>query len=483
MSGINIIIIAAGEGKRMKSPIPKVLHKIAGRTMLGMIYDSVKSSIGGKNYNIVSVVSKQMLSEYNHLLDKDNSITYVEQKERLGTGHAVMAALSHLNKNFDKTIILYGDTPNVQNIISGMLNKSSKSELVITVFKTVDLTQKYGRIITDKDLALKCVEFADANEEEKAISTCMAGMMCVKTDLLIDLVPQIKNHNAQKEYYLVDIIEIANSKGKKVHCYFCDESEAMGINSQSQLHEMETIVQNNLRQKHINNGVFILNPNTVFFSYDTVIESFVSIEQNVIFGSNVIIGSGCKIASNVNVSNSKVSGNTVVESNVLIRDSDISVNSLIRSFSYIEGLEAKNVVIGPFARIRPSTILDEGSIIGNFVEVKNSNIGKETKVTHLSYVGDAQIGKNCNIGAGFVICNYDGFKKNRTTIGDGAFLGSNSALVAPINIGSEALIAAGSVITGDVEDGCLAVSRSEQKNIKNGARRYRLKKSDNKNRV
>jgi bifunctional UDP-N-acetylglucosamine pyrophosphorylase/glucosamine-1-phosphate N-acetyltransferase len=419
---LNVIILAAGKGTRMKSNLSKVLHKIAGISMFEIIANLAKSLNAKK---VITVASEENYSAIKEL----SNDCIVTQKERLGTGHAVMQALSEIQDE-GKAMILYADTPLITKETLEKMQKC-EAEIVVLGFHASPET-KYGRLVAEGDFVEEIVEFKDASASEKSITLCNSGIFLVKSSILKDLIPKISNKNAAKEFYLTDIIKLANTAGFSSKFILCEEAEVLGVNDKIDLSNCERNLQNKFRKTHMENGVSLTSPETVFFSFDTKISADVIIEPNVIFGKNVEIQSGC----------------------------------VIKAFSYIEDCKiGENASIGPFARIRGTTAIGENSKIGNFVEVKNSNLQNGVKAGHLAYIGDADIEEDVNVGAGVVFCNYDGRKKHRSTVSKNAFLGSNISLVSPVEIGESAVIAAGSVITKNVPSGSLAIERSEQKII------------------
>ena len=451
MNNISIIILSAGKGTRMKSNLPKVMHKVAGREMLNMVIDEAKKLVPK---NITLVVSEEMEFFYEKIKNehKNQQIDFVVQNERKGTGHAVSCATSTFNNNKKlqkKVLILYGDTPLISHqTLEKMLQKIDDYSLCILGFDDEE-ENAYGRlVINDFGHLEKIVEFKDANEIEKKIALCNSGVIAVDGNALPHLLAQIKNNNSAQEFYLTDIVAIANNQGLKCTFIKTNIAEVLGVNSRVELAHIEKIKQKQIRQKMMENGVTLISPKNVHFNFDT------EIAQDVIIHPHVVFGSGVKIASNVE----------------------------IKSFCHIEGATIqKNSVIGPFARLRPQTEINENVHIGNFVEIKKSQIAKNSKINHLSYIGDSEIGENTNIGAGTITCNYDGFNKFKTTIGDNVFIGSNTAIIAPIEIEDGAIVGAGSVITKTVKANELAVSRSSQTNINNGAIKFRKSKFTKKN--
>lgn len=441
---ISVIILAAGKGTRMKSELPKVMHKVAGREMLNMVIDEAKT-LNPKNITIV--VSDEMQAFQDNIIKTHPQVTisFVEQKERKGTAHAVSTGIAAITDLGQKTLVLYGDTPLVSNkTLRNMLAKLDDAALCILGFEDKS-PNSYGRLVTNSHNNIeKIVEFKDANEEEKKITICNSGVMAISGTYVRDFLDQVKDNNAAGEFYLTDIVGIAGSMGLKRAFIQTTVDEVLGANSRSELARVEKIRQTSLRDKMMAAGVTLIDPESVYFAFDTQIANDVIIHPNVVFGAGVNIAS----------------------------------NSEIKSFSHIEGANiASNVVIGPFARIRPGAEIADDVRIGNFVEVKKSHIKKGAKINHLSYVGDAEIGENSNIGAGTITCNYDGHNKFKTTIGKGVFVGSNSALVAPVEIKDGAVIAAGSVITKNVEIDDLAVSRSKQISLPQGGKKFHQTKS------
>jgi bifunctional UDP-N-acetylglucosamine pyrophosphorylase/glucosamine-1-phosphate N-acetyltransferase len=451
MNNISIIILSAGKGTRMKSELPKVMHQVAGREMVNMVIDEAKKL---NPQNITLVVSSEMEIFYDKIKNehKNYHIDFAIQNERKGTGHAVSCAISTFNKNKElkqKVLILYGDTPLISHqTLEKMLQKINDFSVCILGFND-EKENAYGRlVIKDSGHLEKIVEFKDANETEKKISLCNSGVIAIDGEALPHLLSQIKNDNSAQEFYLTDIIAIANNQGLKCTFIKTNIEEVLGVNSRIELAHIEKIKQKQIHQKMMENGVTLISPKSVHFNFDT------EIAQDVIIHPHVVFGRAVKIASGVEV----------------------------KSFCHIEGANIqKNAVIGPFARIRPQTEIQENVHIGNFVEIKKSQIAKNSKINHLSYIGDSEIGENTNIGAGTITCNYDGFNKFKTKIGDNVFIGSNSALVAPVEIKNGAIIGAGSVITKNVDDNNLAVSRVSQTNIPNGAIKFRKSKNNNKN--
>lgn len=422
------IILAAGKGTRMKSDTHKVLHKIAGRPMLEHLMASV-AELGPERLAVVVGAGREQIEQ----AVGERAATCL-QEPQLGTGHAVQQAESALAGFSGDVLVLYGDVPFVQaSTMRAMLERLHGDDApaaVVLGFEPAD-PLAYGRVIADDEgRILKMVEYKDADEGERACHLCNSGLLAARADDLFALLARVGNDNAQGEYYLPDIVNIAIADGKPCAVIVADSpDEVAGINSRAELAAAETRWQAARRLQAMDEGATLIAPETVFFAYDTVVGRDVTIEPNVFFGPGVIIAD-------------KV---------------------LVRANSHIEGaIIGTGVKVGPFARLRPGTVLGEGSFIGNFVEVKNAVMAPGAKASHLTYLGDAVIGANANIGAGTITCNYDGYFKHKTVIGPGAFIGSNSALVAPVTIGADAIVAAGSTVSRDVAAGELRMVRAEQ---------------------
>lgn len=453
---LSIIILSAGKGSRMKSTIPKVLHKIANRSMIDMVIDQ-SLELNPKNLTLVvsddfSQYQTKTVKNHQQILEnKKITIDFVIQQQRLGTAHAVNCAIESLkqkSKLAKKILVLYGDTPLItSSTLKKMLDRLDESSLCVLAFED-DQENNYGRLVVDDAGYLQeIVEFKDANASQRQINLCNSGVMAIDGDEIVSLISQVKNNNQAQEYYLTDIVGVAQRKGLKRSFIKTNNVEVLGVNSRKELAMLEKIKQKQIRQNMLDDGVTLVSPKTVFFSYDTKIANDVVIHPNVVFGCGVEIESEVEI----------------------------------KSFCHLEGVKIKsNSVIGPFARLRPNTVIESQVKIGNFVEVKNSLIKKGAKINHLSYVGDAEIGEQANIGAGVITCNYDGYNKYQTIIGDHAFIGSNSALVAPVNIGNNSLIGAGSVITKDVKANDLAIARAKQQIFELGAKNFHKNKSSQK---
>ena len=444
---LSILILAAGKGTRMKSDLPKVLHKVANREMLNLVIDEAKT-LNPKNITVV--VSQEMRSFEEKIRQEHpkNKIAFALQKERKGTAHAVAVGLENITDLGEKLLILYGDTPLISRVtLAKMAEKLHDFSLCILGFEEEE-ENAYGRLVVDaKGHLEKIIEFKDATDEERKIVLCNSGVVAVDGSQIKNLLSAVKNNNAAGEFYLTDIVGIAGKLSLKRTFLKTVIQEVLGVNSRFELAKINDIKQQQIRRKMMDSGVTLLDPASVYFSYDTEIEDDVVIHPQVFFGPKVVI----------------------------------SKNVEIKSFCHIEGAEiASNVIVGPFARLRPGTKIGEEVRIGNFVEVKKSHLKKGAKVNHLSYIGDAEIGQDSNIGAGTITCNFDGFNKYQTKIGDNVFVGSNSALVAPVEINDGALIAAGSVITKNVAADELAVTRAKQVNLAEGGKKFRQKKGEKK---
>jgi bifunctional UDP-N-acetylglucosamine pyrophosphorylase/glucosamine-1-phosphate N-acetyltransferase len=431
------IILAAGKGTRMKSDLHKVLHPIAGRPMLAHLLASVAALEPAKTVVVVGDKAAQV----EPLVQEFGGVVALQDPQH-GTGHAVQQAEAALAGFDGDVLILFGDVPFVRTeTMRRMLDRLAEAQgAAVAAFRPEDPKQ-YGRILTEGDGTIrKMVEYKDASAAERALNLCNSGLMAVRASDLWSLLARVTNDNAAGEYYLPDIVMIAAGDGKPSLAVEVDVAEVEGINSRAELAAAEQAWQQRRRAEAMAEGASLLAPETVWFSYDTKIGRDVLVEPNVFFGLGVTVADHVRI----------------------------------RAFSHFEGATiASGAEIGPYARLRPGAEIGEEAKIGNFVEVKKAKLGKGAKANHLTYLGDADVGAGANIGAGTITCNYDGFFKYRTVIGAGAFIGSNSALVAPISIGAGALIAAGSVVTRDVAADALAVARGEQVEKPGGAARYR----------
>ncbi|MFW2371708.1 MAG: bifunctional UDP-N-acetylglucosamine diphosphorylase/glucosamine-1-phosphate N-acetyltransferase GlmU [Gammaproteobacteria bacterium] len=446
---LSVVILAAGKGTRMKSDKPKVLHELAGKPLLGHVYDTAKK-LGAEEVVIIYGHGGEQVKTACASFDA----VWVEQKQQLGTGHAVQHAMEAVNPRND-VLVLYGDVPLATDISLKLLIEDFDNKIsLMTVI--LDNPTGYGRIIRNQhDKVVAIVEQKDATDDEKNICEVNTGILAANASVLNDLLSKIDNNNSQQEYYLTDIFALASQQGIEiVTSHPANTYEVEGINTRQQLAVLERIHQNNIASKLMENGVTICDPARIDVRGELEIDNDVMIDINVILQGKVKIGKGSSIGANCIIVDSIIGENVIIKANCVIESSMLD----------------DHVEVGPFARLRPDTVLSENSRVGNFVEIKKSTIGKGSKVNHLSYIGDTDMGEDVNIGAGTITCNYDGANKHKTTIKDKVFVGSNSQLVAPVILGENATIAAGATITKDVEDGALAISRSAQKSIKNWLR-------------
>ena len=449
---LNIIILAAGKGKRMHSSLPKVMHKVGGKSMLEHVLISAKK-LNPSSINVVLSPKIESIKKFFGSYD----IAWHSQSEQKGTADAVKIVLPSLKED-EKVLILYADTPLIDaNLLDKFINYMPKSDVKVL---TVNLEKPfgYGRIIreqAEEEIISKIIEETEADDLQKNIKECNTGIIFSDVSTLNSLINEVKNDNSKKEFYLTDIVSIANLKKMMVVPLLSKETNSLlGVNDKLQLEETEQIYQSNNRKKFLRQGVTMLDSKSVFFKGDVEIGEDVEIEANVIFEGNVKLGDKVQIKSNTIIKNAVISSGTEVKPYTIIEDS----------------LVGKNCNIGPFARIRPNCTLEESVGIGNFVEVKASNIKKNTKANHLTYLGDSDIGENVNVGAGVITCNYDGVNKHKTVIKDNVFIGSDSQLIAPIIVEEGVTIAAGSTITDNSEKDSLLIARSRQQEKKNWKR-------------
>jgi bifunctional UDP-N-acetylglucosamine pyrophosphorylase/glucosamine-1-phosphate N-acetyltransferase len=438
------IVLAAGEGTRMRSLRPKALHAIGGRSLLAHALAAVK---GAATAVVVGPGQAAVAAEAQSLVP--DAEIYV-QAERRGTAHAVLAATAALARGCDDVLIIFADTPLVRGPTLERLRAAIAAGAAVAVlgFRPAD-PAGYGRLIVKGKKLLAIREDRDASARERAITLCNGGLMALDGRVALDILQQIGDRNAKREFYLSDAVEIARSRGLDAVALETEEDEVRGINTRAQLAEAEGVLQRRLRTAALNAGATLVAPETVFLAADTKLGRDVIVEPHVVFGPGVVVEDG----------------------------------AVIRAFSHLEGAHVgKGASVGPFARLRPGTRLGEKTRVGNFVEVKDAAIEAGAKANHLSYIGDARVGANANIGAGTITCNYDGVDKHRTEIGRDAFIGSNSALVAPVAIGEGAYVGSGSVITRDVPAGALALGRGQQVVKEGWAARLKSKKPSGKKR-
>tara|TARA_Y100001934_G_C12372927_1_gene787497 strand:+ start:1442 stop:2881 length:1440 start_codon:yes stop_codon:yes gene_type:complete len=441
-----VVVLAAGMGKRMRSQKPKVMHHLAGRPILYHVLDNLEFSTTSKNILVIS----QELNEMSDLIKSDwPDIELVIQNERLGTGHALKVADEFVGGFSGKVAVLYGDVPLLSAATLNSLREagdSQKADISLLSFRPQS-PKGYGRLVCNSDdQIIRIIEQSEIDGSENDISLCNTGIISADGKVLSSLLQRLSNDNSKGEYFLTDIFSIATSDGLKcIHVEAEDNNEVLGINDRSQLAKLENIIQEQLRNTAMESGVTLVDPSSTWLSWDTSFGEDVEVEPNVVFGRGVRVGAGSKILA----------------------------------FSHIEGaIIGNNAIIGPFARLRPETILGENVKIGNFVEAKKAVFGESAKVNHLSYIGDAEIGQEANIGAGTITCNYDGQKKSKTVVGKGAFVGSNSSLVAPLSIGDGAIVGAGSVITQDVSTDSVVLARCQQEESLGAAQRRRDRSKD-----
>jgi bifunctional UDP-N-acetylglucosamine pyrophosphorylase/glucosamine-1-phosphate N-acetyltransferase len=434
------IVLAAGEGVRMRSARAKVLHELAGRSMLAHTLSTV---LGGAMGDVAVVVGPDAKGVALEALKAAPEAKIAVQRERRGTADAVMAARDHIERGYDDILVVYADTPLIEaSTLAAMRTElASGADVVALGFEAAD-PAGYGRLIERDGRLIAIREEKDASAEERASRLCNAGPIAFSGAEALSLLTAVKPDNAQKEYYLTDIVGIANARGLLSRALIAREKEVMGVNDRAQLAAAEAALQDRLRRRAMAAGATLTAPETVFLSFDA------RIGRDVLIEPHVVIGRGCSIED----------------------------GAVIRSFSHLEGARvAGGAIVGPFARLRPGADIAVNARIGNFVEIKQSAIEEGAKVNHLTYIGDARVGANANIGAGTITCNYDGFAKHKTDIGAGAFIGSNSALVAPVTIGEGAYVGSGSVITKSVEADALAVARGRQEAKAGWAKAFRAR--------
>ena len=430
-----LVILAAGKGTRMKSDIPKVLHPIAQVPML--VHAMRAGAVLSPERTVIvtghgaEAVSKTARAE-------DGNAQIVIQDDQRGTAHAVAQARAALKGFEGDVVVLFGDTPFPQpDTLERMIAARAGNDLVILGFDAAD-PARYGRLVMKDETLERIVEFKDASDEERAITFCNSGLMACNAQTLFLLIDAVESDNAPGEFYLTDVVRIARDRDLRVTAVACDEAQTLGVNSRADLAAADAIFQQQARANLLDLGVTLMAPETVYLAADTIIGRDTVIEPNVVFGPGVTVESG----------------------------------ATIRAFSHLEGCHvSRGATVGPYARLRPGTELAENTRIGNFVEIKNTGIAEGAKVNHLSYIGDASVGSDTNIGAGTITCNYDGVMKHKTTIGENVFIGSNTMLVAPVALGDGAMTATGTVVTRDVDPEALAVARTKQENKPGYARR------------
>ena len=420
-----LVILAAGMGSRMNSDLPKVLHEVAGLPLIG---HAMRAGAALSPERTIVVTGHGADAVEAMVAKLDPAALCVRQKEQLGTGHAVDQARAAL-ADFDGTVIvLYGDTPFVSvGTLEQLVAQRADADVAVLGFEAQE-PARYGRLVTQGDALTRIVEAKDATEAELAVTLCNSGVIAAGCETLFDLISKLDRNNEGGEYYLTDVVGLANAGGLRATYVTCDEAETMGVNDRAQLAQAEGVFQRRARRAAMLGGVTLAEPDSVYFSHDTDIARDVWVGPNVVFGPGVQIAQGARI----------------------------------EAFSHLEGCAVgPRTNIGPFARLRPGAQLSQGTKIGNFVEIKNATIADGAKVNHLSYVGDASVGEAANLGAGTIICNYDGVMKHRTEIGARAFVGSNTLLVAPVKMGADSMTATGTVLTRDVPEGAMAIGRAK----------------------
>ena len=423
---LHLIVLAAGQGTRMNSDLPKVLHPLGAAPLLHHAMAAGRA-LAPAGTIVVTGHGAEAVAQAARAFDPGARI--VHQAKQLGTAHAVAQAAPLLSGAAGEAVVLYGDTPFVRpETLALMLEARAAHDVVVLGFEAAD-PGRYGRLVMDGDTLERIVEWKEATEAERAVTLCNSGVVCAEAQVLLNLVAGVGNDNAAGEYYLTDIVALARARGLTAGVVTCPESETLGINTRAELARAEAAFQSRMRAEALENGVTLVAPETVFFALDTWVG------RDAVIGPNVVLGPGVTIESGAE----------------------------IRAFCHLEGCHvSRGATVGPFARLRPGTELAEDVHVGNFVELKNATLDEGAKVGHLTYLGDAAVGPHANIGAGTITCNYDGVAKHRTTIGARAFVGSATMLVAPVSVGEGAMTGSGTVVTEDVPAGALALARARQ---------------------
>ena len=440
------VILAAGEGKRMKSEIPKVLHKVSGKEMVCHVIDIVRSA-NISDINLVVGNSADMVKNST----SSRNVTYSFQEKQLGTGHAVLSSKEFLKDKKGVVVIFTGDAPLItKNTVEKLFDFYESSDYKACVLTSiVDNPKGYGRIIRDEEgKVLKIVEHKDCNSQEIKVNEINSGMYCFDIEILLQSLSKINNSNSQGEYYITDVIEIIRKQGLKIGAIDVPFEETIGVNSRLELAKAEKIIRNRINNSHMENGVTLIDSENTFIDSDVIIGNDTIIYPGNVIQGNTVIKSNCVLYPNSRISNSIIEKDVCIESSVILE-------------SHI----GEGTSVGPFAYIRPESSIGKNVRIGDFVEVKKSQIGDNTKVSHLTYIGDAEVGSGCNFGCGTVVVNYDGKKKCKTIVGNNVFIGCNTNLVSPVVVKDNVYIAAGSTITKEVPEGSLAIARSRQTNI------------------
>lgn len=439
------VILAAGEGKRMKSHKPKVLHKVCGKEMVNHVIDTMRAADLKEVNVIVGKGAEEVKAE-----TESRKVFYSLQDKQLGTGHAVMCTKDFLQGKQGVVAIFTGDAPLIrEETVRDLINyqKEGKYSAVILT-SIVDNPKGYGRIIREGNTVGRIVEDKDCSQEELKVNEINAGMYAFDIEDLLASLDKLTNNNAQGEYYLTDVIGILKQEGKAVGALVIDFEETLGVNSRVELSQAEKIMRERINKKHMINGITIIDPSNTYIDSDVEIEDDVMIYPGNVLQGKTVIKRGCVLYPNNRIEDSVIGEETVVQSSVIL-----------------ESTIGQNTTVGPYAYIRPESVIGNHARIGDFVEIKKSTIGDKTKVSHLTYIGDAEVGSNCNFGCGTVVVNYDGSKKHKTKIGNNVFIGCNTNLVSPVELKDNSYTAAGSTITEEVPEGSLAIARAKQINI------------------
>lgn len=439
------LILAAGQGKRIKSDLPKVLHKVCGKEMVNHVIDTLRKE-NIEDINVIIGKGADLVKENT----KSRNISYSLQEEQLGTGHAVKCAIDFLKGKKGTVAIFNGDAPLITEETIEELFKTHKENGNSATILTSILNDAsgYGRIIRKGNEVLKIVEHKDCNDEELKVKEINSGMYCFEIESLVECLGNLSNNNSQGEYYLTDVIGMLKEKNEKVGALVISYEETLGVNSRVQLAEVEAVLRKRINNKHLENGVTIIDPNTTYIGIDVEIGQDTIIYPGNVLEGNTVIGKNCVLYPNSRINNSVIGESVDIQSSVIL-----------------ESKIGNQTTVGPFAYIRPESIIGNNVRVGDFVEIKKSTIGNNTKVSHLTYVGDAEVGEGCNFGCGTVTVNYDGKNKNKTIIGNNSFIGCNTNLISPVTVEDNTYIAAGSTITNNVKSGELAVARAKQRNI------------------
>lgn len=439
------LVLAAGQGTRIKSNLPKVLHKVCGKEMVNHVVDTLrKAEIN--DVNLIIGKGAELVKEKT----EDRNVSYSLQEEQLGTGHAVKCALDFLKEKEGTVAVLCGDAPLItEETIKRLFEEHNENNNKATLLSSIlDDATGYGRIIREGSEALKIVEHKDCNEEELKVKEMNAGVYCFDIVALLEALNKLSNNNSQGEYYLTDVIEILKEQGERVGAVVTNFEETMGVNSRAQLAQVEHELRKRINLKHLDNGVTLIDPSNNYIGVDVIIGKDTIIYPGNVIEGNTVIGEGCILYPNSRINNSTIAENVEIQSSIVL-----------------ESTIGRNTTVGPFAYIRPESVIGNNVRVGDFVEIKKSTIGNNTKVSHLTYIGDAEVGEGCNFGCGTVTVNYDGKNKNKTIIGNNSFIGCNTNLISPVTVEDNTYIAAGSTITDDVKSGELAVARAKQRNI------------------